>query len=101
MKGLLGRASLAADEGLFIPDCSSIHTWFMQFPIDVVFFDANMAVCRVAPGLRPWRLAIGWGARHIVELPAGGAAAAGLTPGVRAAWAADAVEARPPQSEKE
>jgi len=83
MKGLLGRDSLPRDEGLLIPRCASIHTWFMRFPIDAVFLDRDMAVVRVATGLRPRRMACCLRARHVLELAAGGAADAGIHPGMR------------------
>ena len=44
MKGLLGRSGLAPDEGLLIRPATSIHTWFMRFPIDVVFLDREFVV---------------------------------------------------------
>ena len=55
-KGLLGRKSMDADEGLWIVPCPMIHTFFMQFPIDVVFLDRNMKARRVLEDLKPWRL---------------------------------------------
>ena len=36
MKGLLGRSDLEADHGLLLMDCGSIHTFGMQFAIDVI-----------------------------------------------------------------
>ena len=36
-KGLLGRARLAPGEGLWILPCEAVHTFFMQFPIDLVY----------------------------------------------------------------
>ena len=35
--GLMGRASLAPDAGLWLPDSNGIHMMFMRFPIDAVF----------------------------------------------------------------
>ena len=58
MKGLLGRRGLAVGEGLLLQPASAIHTWFMRFPIDAVFLDAELRVLRVAEGLRPWRFAL-------------------------------------------
>ena len=58
MKGLLGRKRLDADTGLLIDPCRSIHMWFMRFPIDAVFLDADDRVLKVARGLRPWAVAI-------------------------------------------
>jgi len=83
MKGLLGRDGLPADEGLFIAGCDSIHTWFMRFTIDVVFLDRDLRVARVAQRLRPWCLASCSTAGHVLELPAGAAAAAGIREDLR------------------
>jgi uncharacterized membrane protein (UPF0127 family) len=57
MRGLLGRASLAPDTGMLIRPCRSIHMWFMRFPIDAAFLDAELRVLKVARNLRPWQLA--------------------------------------------
>jgi uncharacterized protein len=82
MKGLLGRQSLDLREGLLLRPASSVHTAFMQFPIDVVFLDSDMRVLRVEPNLRPWRVAAQRGARAVVELPAGAAETRGLAVGM-------------------
>ncbi|HAZ07846.1 MAG TPA: DUF192 domain-containing protein [Elusimicrobia bacterium] len=55
-QGLLGRASLDEGEGLWIVPCPMIHTFFMKFPIDVLFLDRGLRVVRVIEDLRPWRL---------------------------------------------
>src|ERR1051325_378188 len=44
MKGLLGRRSLPPGEGILITPAPSIHTWFMRFPIDVVFLGRDLEV---------------------------------------------------------
>ena len=46
--GLLGRSELAEGEGLWIQPCNSIHTWFMRFPIDAIFFDKTGKVAWAA-----------------------------------------------------
>ena len=56
MKGLLGRDSLAVEEGLWIVPCPMIHTFFMKFPIDVLFLDRYLVVRRVLENLKPWRM---------------------------------------------
>jgi uncharacterized protein len=71
MRGLLGRRSLAGGEGLLLRRASSIHTWFMRFPIDAVFLDAEGTVMRIAEDLGPWRLAGRRGARAVLELASG------------------------------
>ena len=57
MRGLLGRDSLPADTGMLIRPCSSIHMWFMRFPIDVAFLDREMRVLKISRNVRPWQLA--------------------------------------------
>jgi uncharacterized membrane protein (UPF0127 family) len=80
--GLLGRDGLPAHSGLVIRPCLQIHTWFMRFPIDVVFLDGNLTVVRVVDGMGPFRTAFGGlRARSVLELPAGTAARIGLRPG--------------------
>ena len=86
-RGLMGRASLEADEGLYLP-VNSIHMLFMRFPIDALFLDAPDAagvqrVVAVRPGLRPWAGLVMpvRGASSVVELPAGAVERAGLAVG--------------------
>jgi uncharacterized membrane protein (UPF0127 family) len=87
LRGLLGRPSLPAGEGLLIRPAPSIHTLFMRFAIDAVFLDADMRVLGVEEALRPWRAAGRRGARAVLELPAGAAAGAGVREGERLALA--------------
>lgn len=70
--GLMGKPGLEAGCGLLIPQCGSIHTCFMRFPIDVIFLDSNNRVVKVIQGVKPWRLA--WGgrqARSVLEVQSG------------------------------
>ncbi|MFL5915908.1 MAG: DUF192 domain-containing protein [Gaiellaceae bacterium] len=81
MRGLLGRDGLEPGSGMLIDAAPSVMTFFMRFPIDVVFLDRDWMVVRVVHALKPWRVA---GARRAVaalELPAGAAAEAGLEEG--------------------
>jgi uncharacterized protein len=71
MKGLLGRRELPAGEGLLLLPAPSVHTWFMRFPIDVVFLDWDLTVTDVVEGLKPWRAAGSRRARAILELAEG------------------------------
>jgi uncharacterized membrane protein (UPF0127 family) len=80
-RGLLGRAELSWGAALAIAPCSSVHTCFMRFPIDVVFVRASGEVLRVAHDVRPWRVRLAWGAHAVVELPAGTARSVGLRAG--------------------
>ena len=81
MRGLLGRSSLDAHEGMLFPRTGSIHMLFMRFAIDAIFCDRDLVVLHVERGLRPWRMASRRGAKTVIELAAG--AAAGVEPGDR------------------
>jgi uncharacterized protein len=83
MKGLLGKRGLAAGEGLLIEPAPSIHTWFMRFPIDVVFLGTNGDVLKVAPHVKPWRMRSCRRARAVLELAAGEAKVRGIKVGDR------------------
>ena len=77
-RGLMGRASLAPHDGLWLPDTSSIHMMFMRFPIDCVFLskpegDGSRRVVALREALPAWRGVVWWarGADGVVELPVG------------------------------
>ncbi len=70
--GLLGRSALPPGGGLLLRPCQSIHTFFMRFPIDVVFVNGDGRVIRLAEHLRPNRIGpVVRQARYVVEMPAG------------------------------
>lgn len=72
MKGLLGRDSLSFNEALILKPCSSIHTFFMRFAIDVLFLDRNMRIIKILQNMPPCRLSpIVWASKMVIELPAG------------------------------
>jgi uncharacterized membrane protein (UPF0127 family) len=71
MKGLLGSPELPAGDGLLLLPAPSVHTWFMRFPIDVVFLDWDLTVMDVVEGLKPWRAAGRRRARAVLELAPG------------------------------
>ena len=70
MRGLLGRASLDPDEGIFLKPAGSIHMLFMRFAIDAVFVDRELRVVGVRT-VRPWRFASQRGAKAVIELAEG------------------------------
>ena len=71
-KGLLGRDCLSAGEGLLFKGCSSLHTFFMQFPIDIIYTDRKHKVLKIARGVRPFKLVTApLRAYYAIELPVG------------------------------
>ena len=83
MRGLLGRSDLPRGEGILLRPAASVHTFFMRFPIDVVFLDEHDHVVEIASDLPVWRAAGKKGAKSVLELPAGEAAARGIAVGDR------------------
>ncbi len=82
--GLLGRARMEADTGLWLEPCNGIHTLALRFPIDVLFLDREGRALRLVPDLPPWRTCGPVpGARIVVELPAGTLKAQGIRLGQR------------------
>jgi len=72
LKGLLGKDSLSPGQGLLIRPCKGIHTFFMKFPIDVVFLDKENLVIAFIENLPPNRLTTIYRTAHsVLELPAG------------------------------
>jgi uncharacterized protein len=70
-KGLLGRQKLRPGEGLWILPCEAVHTFGMQFPIDLVYLDRNLRVKKVSSDVRPWRLSACLTAHSVLELASG------------------------------
>lgn len=62
--------SLPEGSALIFYHAPSIHTFFMRFPIDLVFLDKSMKVIRVVEALKPWRMAFCGRAYITLELPA-------------------------------
>lgn len=72
LRGLLGRRSLAPQEGLLIHPCSAVHSWFMAFPFDVIFLDHQFTVVHLIESMPPFRCSpLVSKARYALELSAG------------------------------
>ncbi|MBS1804670.1 MAG: DUF192 domain-containing protein [Acidobacteria bacterium] len=70
-KGLLGRKGLDPGEGMWIIPCEAIHTFFMQFPIDLIYLDREHRVKKTRSAVPAWRLSACLSAHSVLELPAG------------------------------
>jgi uncharacterized membrane protein (UPF0127 family) len=88
LRGLIGHGKLDAGEGIVLRPSWTVHTFFLRFPIDVMFVDVDQVVTKVVPNLSPWRWATCRGARDVVELRAGECERAQVAVGQRLAWAA-------------
>jgi uncharacterized protein len=79
--GLLKHERLEPGEGLWISPCESVHTFFMKFPIDLVYVDRKHKVRKVRGSVPAWRLSACLPAHSVVELPAGTAERTGTRVG--------------------
>jgi uncharacterized membrane protein (UPF0127 family) len=70
-RGLLGRAGMDDGSALILAPCSSVHTFFMRFAIDVLFVKKDGRVVKTYSALPAWRIAFAPGAFATIELPAG------------------------------
>lgn len=71
-RGLMGTdaAQFRAGAGLWIVPCRGVHTFAMNFPIDVLYLDANKFVVHMEENLQPWRVArVSLRAASVIELP--------------------------------
>ena len=79
-KGLMMRKSIPDGYGLVFRPARGIHTNFMRFPIDLIYFDKDHRVSRVRPAMKPWR----WdftNAAGVIEMNPGSAAKSDVQPG--------------------
>ncbi len=56
LKGLLGKKDLPLSHTLWILPCKGIHTFFMQFPLDLVFVTRNLTITYVVTQVAPWKM---------------------------------------------
>lgn len=83
-KGLLGRRELPAGNALWIKPCNSVHTFFMKFPIDLIFLDRDLRVLKTIANVPAGRLTLPvWKASSVIELPAGFLAGTNVQTGER------------------
>jgi len=68
----MGARDLPMGSALHIVPCNSIHSFFMRFPIDVVFLDKHGKILHMLHAFPPWRVGtLVVGARSALELRAG------------------------------
>jgi uncharacterized membrane protein (UPF0127 family) len=71
MVGLLGKKELPTGEALLIRPCSSVHTFFMRFPMDAIFVNRENQVLKVVREMRPFRFAGARRSHAVIELMGG------------------------------
>lgn len=72
LQGLMFSEELPDCDGFLIRPCNSIHTFFMNYPIDVIFLNEEMKVIKVIYNLKPWRMTkIYFRAVQVLEMKSG------------------------------
>lgn len=54
--GLLFKAPPEPDETLLFKDAPLIHTFFMRYPIDIIFLDRTLTVVKICRNTPPFRV---------------------------------------------
>jgi uncharacterized membrane protein (UPF0127 family) len=83
LRGLMLLDALPPGTGLHLTRCRSVHTLGMRFALDLIWLDGDGGLVRVDADVAPRRHRSARGARSVVEVGAGRAAAfleAGLVP---------------------
>jgi uncharacterized membrane protein (UPF0127 family) len=55
LKGLMFEKKIKGD-GILLRPCNSIHTFFMNFNIDVIFLSKNYKIIKILRNMPPWRM---------------------------------------------
>ena len=67
LTGLMGKKNI--NYGMFFPNVSSIHTFFMKESIDVIGLNNKMIVTSIYENVKPNKILILKDAKHTLELP--------------------------------
>ncbi len=70
-RGLLQHGELPEGTAMIIAPSNAIHTFFMKFPIDVVFVGRDGVVRKIREAVAPWRMSAALRAYAVIELRAG------------------------------
>jgi len=55
-RGLQFVPKLPSDTGLLLKPCRSVHTFWMRFPIHIIFLDGEHKVLECRESVPPWRM---------------------------------------------
>ena len=70
-RGYMARDLEKVEDGLWFPDCGSVHTFFMRFPLDIYFLDGNHKILEVRAAVPSGRFVMSSKASSVLEIPAG------------------------------
>lgn len=70
MKGLIGKREIKEIDALLFKNAPSIHTFFMSFPIDIIFLDRNFKIISIFKSVKPFKIINCFGAKFTIEAKA-------------------------------
>ncbi|MFC1461097.1 DUF192 domain-containing protein [Verrucomicrobiota bacterium] len=71
-QGLIGRRPIGKGRGMLLAPCRAVHTCFMSFDLDLIFFSRDFRVVRMVTNVAPWRVVFGgWQAWGVLEVQSG------------------------------
>jgi len=79
--GLLKHERLEPGQGMWIVPCEAVHSFFMKFPIDVVYLDRKEKVRKTRVNMVPRQISGCLLAHSVLELPVGTIEATGTRAG--------------------
>jgi len=92
-KGLLGRKGLDPGTGLWIVPCEAVHTFWMQFSLDLIYLDRDLRIRKLRSNVRPWRFSGCLTAHSVLELGVGTIQASQAMPGDKLEFSPRAADA--------
>lgn len=82
LKGLMFDKRMQPQSGVHIKPCTSVHTFFMKFPIDIIYVDREMKVVGLEHSLEPGKTGKRFKNVHsVIELEVGRILDLGITVG--------------------
>jgi len=70
-RGLLALPNIREDQGLLISPCRSVHTFAMQYPLDLVYLSKQLKVVKLVENIPPNRMSCAITGHSTLELCAG------------------------------
>ncbi|MDV3428406.1 MAG: DUF192 domain-containing protein [Bacillota bacterium] len=72
LKGLMFTKELPPDSSMYINPCGQIHTFFMNYDIDVLYLDKNNVILDIDESIKPGKIGKKVkGAAAVIELQGG------------------------------
>lgn len=84
--GLLVLAPLQINQALWITPCNSVHTFGMQYALDLVYIDKYNKVRDLVANVKPWRTSFCLQAKAVMELTAGSLQSLNIQRGDSCKW---------------